>query len=112
MDNNYISQITETLKTINPERIILFGSHAQGNPTNDSDIDLLVVTSEEFYPKTFMERIDIQVNVSKLLSEFKNYVSIDLIVYTKPMFKKFLELDSVFSREIMTNGKVLYEEYN
>jgi predicted nucleotidyltransferase len=24
-----------------PERIILFGSHAWGTPTNDSDIDLL-----------------------------------------------------------------------
>ena len=26
-----------------PERIILFGSYAYGNPTPDSDVDLLVV---------------------------------------------------------------------
>ena len=27
----------------NPERVILFGSHARGKPTEDSDVDLLVV---------------------------------------------------------------------
>lgn len=112
MYNKYITQITETLKTTNPERIILFGSYAEGNPTNDSDIDLIVVTNEEFYPETYRERMDIQLKISELLTEFMKEIPIDLIVYTKPMFKKFLELDSVFSREIMTNGKVLYENYN
>ncbi len=29
-----------------PEKIILFGSHAWGEPTEDSDIDLFVIVSE------------------------------------------------------------------
>jgi predicted nucleotidyltransferase len=33
----------EIAKGFRPERIILFGSHARGAPTRDSDVDLLVV---------------------------------------------------------------------
>jgi len=35
-----VKKIVETLK---PEKIILFGSYAYGNPTPDSDVDLLVI---------------------------------------------------------------------
>jgi predicted nucleotidyltransferase len=42
-----LSEIAQRLVTeFNPERIILFGSHAWGNPEEDSDIDLLVIVSE------------------------------------------------------------------
>ena len=34
-----------------PERIILFGSHAYGSPTPDSDVDLLVVMPFEGSPR-------------------------------------------------------------
>jgi uncharacterized protein len=34
----------------NPNRIILFGSYAYGEPTEDSDVDLLVVLPFEGYP--------------------------------------------------------------
>jgi predicted nucleotidyltransferase len=41
------SEIVDRLVTeFDPERIILFGSHAWGNPDEDSDIDLLVIVSE------------------------------------------------------------------
>lgn len=33
-----------------PDRIILFGSYAYGTPTDDSDLDLLVVKKEEQRP--------------------------------------------------------------
>ena len=35
-----IGKITNAL---NPERIIIFGSHAYGRPTEKSDIDILVI---------------------------------------------------------------------
>jgi len=35
--------ITERLKSLNLDKIILFGSYAYGIPTNDSDIDLCIV---------------------------------------------------------------------
>jgi uncharacterized protein len=40
-----------------PERIILFGSYAYGNPTPDSDVDLLVVLP--FEGKNFSKSLEI-----------------------------------------------------
>lgn len=43
-------EILERLRPLDPERVILFGSYACGNPTEDSDIDLYVVTKDDFVP--------------------------------------------------------------
>ncbi len=40
-----------------PEKIILFGSYASGNPTPDSDVDLLVVLP--FAGKNFRKSLEI-----------------------------------------------------
>ena len=37
--------IDRIVKNINPEKIILFGSYASGNPGEDSDLDILVIIS-------------------------------------------------------------------
>jgi uncharacterized protein len=89
MTEKYISQITERLKQINPYKVILFGSYAYGKPREDSDIDLLVVTNDDFIPKNFKESTEIYLKVSEQLKEIHQDVAIDLIVHTKPMFSKF-----------------------
>lgn len=43
--------VTERLKVLNPEKIILFGSYAYSEPTEDSDLDIYVI-----------KRVDIQNN--------------------------------------------------
>jgi uncharacterized protein len=43
----FSQQIVEKFK---PERIILFGSYAYGQPTEDSDVDLLVIMPFEEMP--------------------------------------------------------------
>ena len=35
--------INRIVKNINPEKIILFGSYASGNPSEDSDLDILII---------------------------------------------------------------------
>jgi len=47
----------------------MFGSHTYSSASGESDIDLIVVTSDEIYPKNYRERIDVQLKVSKALSE-------------------------------------------
>ena len=47
----YIPQVVEKLKEIHPYKIILFGSYAYEDANRDSDIDLLVVTGNEEFPK-------------------------------------------------------------
>lgn len=109
MENKYIPQIIEKLKPIKPYKIILFGSHAYDNAAEDSDIDLIVVTNDDFLPKNYKKKSEVYLKISNLISDIKKQVPVDLIVYTKPMYKKFNELGSMFSKEIALNGKILYE---
>jgi len=45
----YIQTLTSAIvEKINPEKVILFGSYAYGNPTFKSDIDLLVIMDMVF----------------------------------------------------------------
>ncbi len=48
--------ILERLRPLDPERVILFGSYARGNPTEDSDVDLYVVTKDDFVPASYREK--------------------------------------------------------
>ena len=113
MDNRkYIQVIVDKLKSINPYLIILFGSYAYGTPNEDSDIDILVVTNDKFIPETFDERLKYRLSVKKIIRETAKKVPVDLLVYSKPMFQKFIELESSFSKEILTKGKKIYETAN
>ncbi|MDH4201445.1 MAG: nucleotidyltransferase domain-containing protein [Phycisphaerae bacterium] len=40
-------EIVERLKPLEPKKIILFGSYACGNPTEESDIDLFLVKDSD-----------------------------------------------------------------
>jgi predicted nucleotidyltransferase len=111
-ENQYIAQLTESLKALDPYLVLLFGSYAYGMPTPDSDIDVLVVTNDNFTPKNFDENLEISLKVKKHIFNINKQVAIDLIVYTRPMYQKFIELQSSFSREILSKGIILYENNN
>lgn len=55
-----IKQFEQALETagIHVDQLILFGSHAAGTAREDSDIDLVVISSS-FADKDYWERIDI-----------------------------------------------------
>ena len=103
-------QIVDQIKKIKPYKIVLFGSHAYGKPNIESDVDLLVITKDEFLPKNFTEKNEIYLTVSNEITNIEKKYPIDLIVHTKAMHRKFLELDSMFSKKITAKGMVLYEE--
>lgn len=103
-------RILEKLMTVDPVKVILFGSQAYGTPGVDSDIDLLVVTREEFIPKTFSDKMSIYLVVAETLSEIEKDVPIDLIVHTKAMHAKFIAMDGMFARKILSQGDILYEK--
>jgi predicted nucleotidyltransferase len=109
---NYIPLLVEKLKSTQPEKIILFGSYAYGSPNENSDLDILVVTSDDIIPSSFSEKSQIYLRISKSISDIKTKFPIDLIVHTKAMHLKFIELNSLFARELLMKGKVLYEKNN
>lgn len=103
-------KLIERLKKIDPAKIILFGSQASGDANNDSDIDLLVVTQDEFLPQNFAEKNAIYLRVSNAITDLEKMLPIDLIVHTKSMHQKFIEMGSMFSKQIIREGRILYEK--
>src|SRR3954466_6773058 len=82
-----------------PDKIILFGSHAYGTPHADSDVDILVVMP-------CRSRIDQAV---KIRWDFPVPFPMDLIVRTPIQLAARLKEGDSFIKEIITQGKVLYE---
>ncbi len=102
------SEIIKRLKPLNPEKVILFGSFATNSANENSDIDLYIVTQDNYMPKTWREKMDIKLKFSKALRDLKQEYDIDLITHTKKMHQKFLNTNSLFSKEIQTKGQVIY----
>jgi len=51
-------KIVEALTSLNPEKIILFGSYAYGTPNENSDLDICVV--EKDYENKWQEKLKIR----------------------------------------------------
>ena len=96
--------IIEKLKPLDPEKVILFGSYAYGTQTDESDIDLYVVTKDKTIPKDFNEKMQLKLKVAYMIDDLRSLFPVDLIVHTSPMGKKFIELNSGICREIFDRG--------
>ncbi len=99
--------IIKALEPLDPYRVILFGSYAYGNPTEESDIDLYIVTKDDFIPQNWRDKRDMVRKVSKQIHSLREIYSIDLLVHTKAMHEKFIETGSCFSKEITESGEPL-----
>jgi hypothetical protein len=61
-------------------------------------------------PQNFSEKSSVYLRVARKIDELRRQMPIDLIVHTHSMHQKFLETDSLFSREILNSGRVFYEK--
>ena len=59
-------EIIERLEPLNLDKVILFGSYAYGTPDEDSDIDLYVVTKDEYIPQSFRENSNLYLRVKRV----------------------------------------------
>lgn len=100
-------EIVERLMPLDLDRIILFGSYAYGIPNEDSDIDLYVVTKDDFIPQSFREKMNVVRKVSIAIDDIRDKAAVDLIVHTKSMANKFKDLNSSFSKELLNKGVIL-----
>ncbi len=110
--NPYIAQIVAELASLDPAKIILFGSHAEGTAKADSDLDLLVVTNNPDLPQTYQEKEEVFLEVARLLRDIRGNTAVDLIVHTRPMYEQFRKMDSALARDIAQKGVLLYESDN
>jgi predicted nucleotidyltransferase len=96
----YARQVAERFR---PEKIILFGSQAYGEPNRDSDVDLLVVIPA---------RDELSMAVKIQLAFESPPFPLDLIVRSPERLRRRLQQRDPFLTEITTKGKVLYEKGN
>jgi predicted nucleotidyltransferase len=82
------------------EKVVLFGSYARGIVTEDSYVDLLVVV--RFEGRSVDKSVEIRM---KLRPGF----AVDLLVRTPEKVRERLAMGDGFTREILGQGKVLYE---
>ena len=83
-----------------PERIILFGSYARGNPRADSDVDLLVLL--RCTGKPFRKSLEI-------LNRIHPRFAVDVVVRNPDdAARRYAEFDPLI-RDAFDQGIVLYE---
>lgn len=102
IDSNKINEITTRIALkFNPDKIILFGSYANGTQKDDSDLDLLIIQDTELPPQK--RGFDIRMSLLGLMIPF------DILIYTKYEFESEIENKFSFLSSVIKNSKVLYE---
>jgi len=92
--------IDQVVRLFRPVKVIMFGSYAYGNPSQDSDVDLLVIM--EYEGKSAMKSVEI-------LDATDPSFGIDLLARTPEQVRHRLEMGDFFIKEILDRGTVLYE---
>ena len=93
--------VQRIIQALQPEKIVLFGSYADGTPTSDSDVDLLVVMETTASP------VERYLAVSRLLRP--RPFPVDILVKRPDEIQSALEAGDFFIREVISRGQVLYE---
>jgi uncharacterized protein len=97
-----LSELTRRLVVgLQPERVILFGSHAWGVPDENSDVDLLVILPESELPAT--QRAMLAHRCLRGVS-----VPVDVLVKTSDEVERASRVHTSLISEILDQGRVLY----
>jgi len=87
-------------KAADADRVILFGSHARGNPGEQSDVDLLVVAQSDL-PRFKRSR-----ELYKVVRP--HTFPMDLLVYTPDEIEKGRKSPVSFVSRVLKEGKIVY----
>ena len=94
---DFVNRVVEEFA---PQRVILFGSHARGDATPDSDVDLLVIMPTK--KRTIEQAVEIRQRVDY-------HFPLDLLVRTPRDVRQRLAMHDCFLKTIVTEGRTLYE---
>ena len=83
-----------------PRKVILFGSYAYGKPTEDSDVDVMVVMPRKRYRRDLDLRIRMTVPAR---------FAVDVLVEPEDRLRRRIEDRECFILDVTENGKTLYE---
>lgn len=102
VDRTQISKYAKRIgREFRPQRVILFGSYAYGEPTEDSDVDVLVVMDHR-KARNIDQAIEIDLRLDRSFP-------MDLIVRRPGEVRRRLALGDTFLKTIIEEGQILYE---
>jgi predicted nucleotidyltransferase len=93
----------QIVEQFHPQKVILFGSYACGQPTADSDVDLLVVIDTD-EPALHV--------AAKIAAAIEHPFPLDIVVRTPGEFSSAVQRKGVFATEVSAKGVTLYEAGN
>lgn len=103
LEKEQLSQLVEGLQILNPTRVYLFGSQADGTAQQGlSDVDICVVVpddTEDSYHKS--------VRAYRSLANFS--MPKDIIVRHEGKFRKRSRWQSSIEREVVDHGQLIFE---
>jgi len=94
---SYVRAVGEKFK---PQKIILFGSYASGQPSEDSDVDLLVIMDHN-KPRNVDQAVIIRLQQAAPFP-------LDLLVRRPEDIRERIAIRDTFIHEIITGGQILY----
>ena len=95
--------VAQIVAGFRPRQVILFGSYAYGQPTRDSDVDLLVVMDADGQPLRAAARIAAVID---------HPFSLDIVVVEPAALRASLARRGLFATDVLTKGIMLYEAGN
>lgn len=103
LDSDLLNEIVRRLvDTLHPEKIYLFGSHAYGQPNDDSDVDLFIIVRDSDLPPR-MKAVEGYRALSGIL------VPVEIKIATQSSFERRSHWLSSIERVVAEKGKLLYE---
>lgn len=94
--------VSRIVRNVDPEKVILFGSYAEGIADKDSDLDIFVIKDMDL-PKNKRTR-----EIMKYLRGLK--IPVDLIVYQQKEVDEWKDIKHSFISKVLRRGRVLYEQ--
>lgn len=92
-------QIITTFVPFDPEKILLFGSMAQGTHDEHSDVDIILIYRTN---KRFLDRL------KELYTAWEIPKAVDILAYTPEEFETMMN-ENAFVQDSVLTGKVIYE---
>jgi len=102
-DKTIIDKIINTiLQVIKPDKIILFGSQANGKARPDSDYDFLIIKSAIENP------LQIEKAIYRKFVDMDELVSVDIIVATPEIVEKYKNAIGYIIKPALEEGILVY----
>ncbi len=97
------AMVNTIVQEVHPIRVILFGSYATGNATQDSDIDLCIIEQDPFDAKRSRRK-----EAAKLYRALASYaIPKDLLIFSESELQQ--EKNQHLLQPIQQQGEILYE---